>query len=145
MIAKNAEKILAARLKGQRPAHMVLISMEAPMQSTNPIVHIRGGVVYDWRWVCDLDVCLCVQDGAEWAQVAKDIARCRPAYLAIWNVTLEWGARAYLMPTAEDVTRPVREWRYELDFTAWHDFQNKDFKEGRIYGRDEQGIPYAIN
>jgi hypothetical protein len=144
MIADHADKIVAARLKGQRPADMVLIFLNAPLKTNNPYVVARPGIAYDWRWVRGLDLCLYVTDADDWGALAKDIAMQRPGYLGIWNHEAKWGATIWLIPTADDVTRAVRQWRYEIDFTVWMDFQNADFLGCVRYARDEYGIPYKI-
>lgn len=144
MIAANADRIIAARLKGLRPADMVLVAAGAAPKTNNPVVTISPGIAYDWRWVRDLDIALYMTDDEDWPAMAKDIAMQRPAYLCVWNRKDEWGAEVHLIPTAQEVGRPVRTWTYELDFSPWFDFQNRDFIEGRRYARDEHGIPYKI-
>lgn len=144
MIAEHADRIIDARLKGRRPADMVIIFLGAPQKTNNPFVIAKPGVAYDWRWVRGLDVCLYVSNADDWGSLAKDIALQRPDYLGIWNLEDKWGATVWLIPTADDVTRPVRQWRYDIDFTVWMDFQNRDFIACRRYERDEFGIPYAI-
>lgn len=145
MIPEHADKIIDARLKGKRPADMVLVFLDAPQRTRNPFVIAKLGVAYDWRWVRGLDVALYVNEADDWGTMAKDIAMQRPDYLAIWNHESKWGARVWLVPTAADVERPVRQWRYDLDFSIWMDFQNKDFLECREYARDEYGVAYELN
>lgn len=144
LIAKNAEKIIEARMKGYRPADMVLVFLEDALTSNNPAVYAKPETAYDWRWVRGLDVCVYVSDADDWGHLAKAIALQRPDYLAIWNYEGKWGARVYLIPTASDVRQPVRYWRYDLDFTPWMDFQNADFIAKRQYERNEYGVPYAV-
>lgn len=145
MIATNADKIIAARLKGQRPADMVMVALDDAFTSRNPIVYAKADVAYDWRWTRGLDICIRVKDADDWGHMAKDIALQRPAYLCIWNQEGSWGARVWLVPTTDDVRRPVRTWRYDIDFSLWLDFQNTDFINHRVYSRDEHGMPYAVN
>lgn len=145
MIAKNAEKIIAARLKGRRPADMVLVCLEDALKTNNPVVYAKPRIAYDWRWVRGLDIALYVNDADDWGSLAKDIAMHHPAYLCIWNNESKWGARIYLIPTDEDILRPMHQWKCDIDFTVWMDFQNKDFIECRVYARDENGTPYAVN
>lgn len=144
MIAEHADKIIAARLKGMRPADMVMIFLNRPQKTNNPFVIAKPGIAYDWRWVRGLDVCLHVTDADDWGAMAKDIAMQHPDYLGIWNYEGKWGTRVWLLPTADDVTKPKRQWRFEIDFSIWLDFQNRDFIECRRYARNEYGIPYAI-
>lgn len=143
-LAKGAQPILDARMKGKRPADMVMVALAEPIKTDNPVVYADAGQRYDWRWVRGLDVCLNVTDGDDWPNTLFDIARGRPAHLELWNREGKWGAHVYLIPTAEDVAKPVQHWRMELDFLPWMDFQNKDFIERRRYVRDENGIPYGI-
>lgn len=143
-LAAGAKQILDARLRGQRPADMVLVSLGEPIKTVNPVVLAECGQRYDWRWVRGLDVCVYMTNDDDWPSIAKDIALCRPEHLELWNRADEWGARVYLIPTANDVEKPVQYWRYDLDFSPWLDFQNDDFKAMRRYARDESGFPCVI-
>jgi len=145
LIATGAEKIVAARIKGYRPADMVMIHVNHSRGTGNPAAVADQGIAYDWRWVRGLDVCLVVNDEDDWGVMAKDIAKQRPGYLGIWNDAGSWGATIYLVPTASDVHKPVRQWLYDLDFLPWMDFQNDDFLNCRQYVRDQNGVPYAIS
>lgn len=129
----GAEPILKARLKGMKPADMVIVSMTGPVFAENPVVQIKFGETYDWRWVRGLDVCLYIDDDTDWFLVLKEIALQRPEHLSLWTPKGQWGAKVYLIPTAADVEKPVRLWRYELDFLPWMDFQNKDYIECKSY------------
>lgn len=127
MIATNAEAILAARMKGLKPADMVIVSLVGLVGMDNPTVFAKPNVSYDWRWVRGLDVCLYLNDDQEWPDLLKSVALQRPEHLSLWSHSGEWGAKVYLIPTATDIAKPVRSWKYELDFLPWLDFQNKDF------------------
>lgn len=140
-LADNAARILQARLKGMRPADMVIVSLNGPVRTPNPFVVAKPAMAYDWRWARGLDVCIYAKDGDDWPDLAKSIALARPDYLSLWNPDEQWGAKLYLIPTAQDVAKPVSLWKYELDFLPWMDFQNRDFAEGRSYHRDEHGMP----
>jgi hypothetical protein len=135
MIAEGADVILQARLKGMRPAEMILVAMVPPMKTTNHVVKVQTGhdYAYDWRWVHGLDICLVVDDSVDWASTLKDIAKHRPDYLCVWHMTGKWGAKAYLIPSAEDLKYPPQQWQYEIDFLAWLDYQNADFDSGKSY------------
>lgn len=145
MIPEGADAIIAARLKGFKPAAMILVTMsEKPQGVDNPIIVAKHGVAYDWRWVRGLEVCMCVADDDDWPLLLEDIAKQNPEYLGLWNYQSEWGTHVYYLPTIDTIDRPRRQWRRELDFLPWMDFENKDFKDRRRYERDENGIPYAI-
>lgn len=144
-LPQNAAPILKARMKGLRPAGMVIISTTGPVWTEQPLVRAEPGAAYDWRWVRGLDVCLYVRDGDDWAVTMKAIALARPEHLSLWHSAGKWGAKAYLVPTAQDVGKPVSMWTYELDFLPWMDFQNDDFITGRTYARGPGGMPYAVD
>lgn len=144
-LPENAETILRARMKGLRPSDMVIVSLLGAARTSNPLVLARPDAAFDWRWVRGLEVCLYVDDQPNWYDTLKDIAVQRPAYLGLWNASGQWGADAYLIPTAEDIAKPVPEWAYELDFLPWLDFQNTDFHVGRRYARTPEGLPYAVD
>lgn len=143
LIPTGAERIIAARIKGYRPADMVLVCVGRSRETGNPMVVADTHIAYDWRWARGLDVCLMVNDNDDWGAMAKDIAKQRPAFLGIWNYIGKWGATIYLVPTLADTMRPVRAWAYDLDFLPWLDFQNDDFINGQRYGRTNTGMPYA--
>jgi hypothetical protein len=140
MLALNAEPILKARLRGFRPEAMVIASLVGHVHAENPIVRAAPGVDYDWRWVRGIEVCAYVGDEPNWHETVQAIARQRPDWLGLWNCAGHWGANVYLIPTADDVSKPVREWAYELDFLPWLEFQNDDFMAGRSYRRTPEGI-----
>jgi GNAT superfamily N-acetyltransferase len=141
-LARNAQAILQARLRGLKPDEMVMVSLVGRIESGNQTVFARWDDLLDWRWVRGLDICVRIGDEPTWAGIVKAIALQRPDYLCLWHETQRWGVGVYLVPTAADVAKPVRLWSYELDFLEWLDFQNRDFIEGRTYERDDNGIPY---
>jgi hypothetical protein len=145
MIATNAEPIIAARLKGRKPADLIRVSLVGTICHGNHVVYAQPENAYDWRWCKDLDICLHIGATPDWAHMLKSIALQRPAHLSIWNTYEQWGAKVYLVPTVDDLAYPVKDWLYELDFLPWLDFQNDDFLTGRTYARDAKGMPYATH
>lgn len=141
----NADPILKARMRGFKPADMVIVSLLGPVGVANPTVFAKSGAAYDWRWVRGLDVCIYLSAEDDWAIMMKDIALQRPEHLNLWDHAGQWGAQVYLVPTTADVQRPVRNWKYELDFLPWMDFQSLDFAAGRTYTRDNNGMPHAVD
>lgn len=139
-LAKGAEPILAARMKGRRPADMVLVSLAQAPKSHNPFVLASPAERYDWRWVRGLDIGVYITNEDDWPGIVKDIAICRPDYLCLWNRNEKWGATIYLVPTLDDLTKPVMHWKYDLDFLPWLDFQNTDFAAGKRYGSFTEGM-----
>lgn len=147
MIARNAQSILNARKRGMKPNEMICISLVGTLCNANYVTQADSAETYDWRWTHDLDVCVYVGPSMDWAPVLKAIALCRPAHLSLWNAYEHWGAKVYLIPTQAEVEmcKPVAQWKYELDFLPWMDFQNEDFFNGRTYARTPEGMPYAID
>jgi hypothetical protein len=143
--ALNAQPILDARLRGFKPDELILISLVGHVDAENHTVRAIPGVAYDWRWARGLEVCMYVGERQDWVDTVKAIALQRPDYLGLWNCFKHWGARVYLIPTADDMARPAHEWTYELDFLPWMDFQNADFLECRTYNRTPEGILYAAS
>ncbi len=140
ILATNAQEILAARMKGLKPSDMVIVSLVGPVGADNPTVFAKPELAYDWRWVRDLDVCVYLDDEQDWPATLLAIAKNRPAHLNLWNGPGQWGAKVYLIPSASDITKPVRTWRYELDFLPWMDFQNKDYIECKTYKTNNWGM-----
>lgn len=144
-LPQNAAPIVQARMKGMRPSGLVIVSLRGPILTQQPLALAEPGAAYDWRWVRGLDVCVYVDDRNDWALTLRAIAEAGPAHLDVWNPGGNWGAHVYLVPTAEDVDKPVSMWTRELDFLEWMDFQNNDFLTGRTYARGPGGVPYAVD
>jgi hypothetical protein len=140
-LAKNAQPILSARLRGFKPDQMVMVSLVGRIDSDNQTVYADPAAQYDWRWTHGLDIGVWIGNDPNWAHTLKAIALARPDYLCIWHPEQSWGARVFLIPTADDVSKPVALWQYELDFLPWLQFQNRDFTVGRTYARTPQGMP----
>jgi hypothetical protein len=141
VIATGAQPILDARLKGMKPSGMILVSLVGEVPTPNHVVHAKAGTDYDWRWVHGLDVALVVDDSVDWPLLLKDVAMHRPDYLCVWHRVGNWGAKVYLIPTADDVLLPPAQWQYELDFLAWLDFQNEHFAAGFL-ARDNRSTTW---
>ena len=80
----------------------------------------------------------------DWNAIILAIAIQHPEHLSLWDNDGKWGASVFLLPRASDIGKPPRAWKFEIDFSPWHDFQNADFVSGRTYQRDRNGMPYAI-
>lgn len=133
-LARNAQDILAARLRGFKPDEMVMVSLGGPLHTANKVVFADPGAEYDWRWVRGLDIGVWISDAPNWAPIVKTIALQRPDYLCVWHASQRWGAQALLFPVLGDVeSKPERLWTWDLVFSEWLDFQNCDFAEGRTY------------
>lgn len=71
MIAKGAESILKARLKGIRPADEVYVSLVGKLDW--PAVLAEPGQEYDWRWAKDLDIVVVADSNVDWGQTVVDL------------------------------------------------------------------------
>lgn len=71
MIAKGAESILKARLKGIRPADEVYVSLVGKLDW--PAVLAEPGQEYDWRWAKDLDIVVVADSKVDWGQTVVDL------------------------------------------------------------------------
>lgn len=129
MIALNAQPIIDARMRGLKPDELILVSLGGYVDAANHTVRTIPFTQHDWRWARGLELCVYVGERQEWVDTAKAIAMQRPDYLCLWNCAERWGARIYLIPTADDIAKPVRQWAYELDFLPWMDFENEEFSQ----------------
>lgn len=133
-LARNAQDILAARLRGFKPDEMVMVSLGAPLYTANKVVFATLDTEYDWRWVRGLDIGVWIGDEPNWVPIVKAIALQCPDYLCVWHSSQRWGAQVHLFPVLADVeSKPARLWGWDLVFSEWLDFQNRDFIEGRTY------------
>lgn len=131
MIAQNAQPIVAARLRGMKPSEMIRVSLVGTLCAGNHQVHALPDTAHDWRWACDLDVCVYAKSTDDWYATLKQVAHARPEFLSLWFTDLHAGSKVYLIPTSDDIARcrPVPKWEYELDFLPWLDFQNQEFAQ----------------
>jgi len=132
-VADGAQKIIAARANGMKPADMVIVSLVGVPATENPYVTARVDEQYDWRWVRNLDIGVYVQDDDDWSETVKAMMMHKPLYLCVWNVPGKWGARVWLEPQRDEIHKPQSMWKWEIDFTLWLDFQNEDFAAGKRY------------
>jgi hypothetical protein len=129
MIAANAQKIIDMRMQGFKPDEAIIVSLVGRISEPNHTVIADPAKKYDWRWVRNLVMGVYVGAKPNWYDAVKAIAMARPEYLYLWNMADKWGSKVYLIPTAEDVTKPVRLWTYELDFLPWLEFENTEYIE----------------
>jgi hypothetical protein len=137
-VADGAQKIIAARANGMKPADMIIVSLVGQPETFNPFVLANPLEPYDWRWVRNLEIGVYVKDDQDWVHMVKAIMLNRPQYLCVWNVSGQWGATAWLEPRSDEITKPRAQWMWELDFTQWLDFQNEDFAAGKRYAEKTQ-------
>ncbi|MBW9336221.1 hypothetical protein FEE59_22140 [Herbaspirillum sp. RU 5E] len=128
-LPKGAQPILDARMRGQKPNELILVSLIGPLAEANHTVFVNPNGAYDWRWVIGLQ--LCVMVNAETRQAARGvllaIGKDSPAQLHVWNVDQFKGARVVVLPNPADIEMPRASWRWAMDFDPWSDFDNENF------------------
>lgn len=130
MIPTNAKAIIKARMQGFKPAEMIMVSLIGKISHQNHTVLADPNLVYDWRWLKDLDVCVFISPECNWRAATLAIRKAMPRYMWLWDVASRRGATVYLRPShhaSED--KPVKDWNWVLDFSSWRDCQNKGFLE----------------
>lgn len=106
----NAQPIWDARLRGQKPADLVFISMVGKLNAENHTVQVKPDADpahYEWRWVRDLSVCLVYGNAVSPTLVTRmvtEIIQHLPRHttspalrnqgeMATWNVDTQAGSR----------------------------------------------------
>lgn len=127
MIAQNAKPILDARLKGFKPAEMILVSLIGRINEPNHTVFANTKLEYNWKWARGLQVCIYTSPTVEWRPIAHAIASAKPSFLGIWDADSRRGANVYLLPHPDDIELSQNQWRWTLDFLPWLPSQNMEF------------------
>lgn len=128
-IPKGAQPIIDARLRGQKPDELILVSLIGPVAEANYTVFVNPNGVYDWRWAIGLQLCLMVN--AQTRRAAWDmlqaIGKHSPAQLHVWNMDQFKGARVVVLPNPADIEKPRSAWRWARESDPWSDFDNENF------------------
>lgn len=130
MIAPGADSIIKERMRGFRPADTVVVSLVGPFAVQNPTVLPEIGKQYDWRWIKGLDVALLIASSIDWKQIAFDIKQAGPEYLCVWDIHTHRGAQVVWRPyqtKPEAFSFELRGWHFGLDYSAFHEEDNKVF------------------
>lgn len=127
MIPANAKPIVEARMRGLKPADLILVSLIGRINEVNHTVYANRRNDYDWKWARGLQVCIFTSPSVEWKPVARSIASERPSFLGLWDADNLEGADVSLLPHPDDIDRPKNEWRWVLSILPWLPFQNEDF------------------
>lgn len=137
-IPKGAKPIIDARLRGQKPDELILVSLIGPIGEKNHTVFVNPNGTYDWRWVIGLKLCLIVN--AQTRQAARDlfltIGQESPIQLHIWNADQFKGARVVVLPNPADIEKPRANWRWASEIDPWSDFDNENFAWGQDMSAD---------
>lgn len=126
-LPSGSQPVVDARMKGFRPAEMLIVSMIGKTGEANHHVYANAGAEYDWRWIVGLDVCLYVNNETKWRDVLVAIAKCCPRWLGLYNVDQFKGATMSYLPRVDDIEKPKSQWRFALDFLPWTTCQNEEF------------------
>ncbi|AYR23008.1 hypothetical protein [Herbaspirillum rubrisubalbicans] len=128
-IPKGAQAIIDARIRGQKPDELILVSLIGPVAEANHTVFVNPNGAYDWRWVIGLQLCLMVN--AATRRAARDllltIGKNSPSQLHVWNVDQFQGVRVVVLPSPADIEKPRVAWRWAMEFEPWPDFDNENF------------------
>jgi hypothetical protein len=127
MIPSGAQKIVAARASGFRPADMVIVSFVGRVDEMNPTVYAHQSQDYDWAWLAGLQVCIYAAKGVDWTAAALGIAKAKPAYLGLWDAGRNEGAELYAVVHPADIQKPRSQWRWIIDYIPWTKGQNERF------------------
>lgn len=128
-IPKGAQPIIEARLRGQKPCELILVSLVGPVAEANHTVFANPNGSYDWRWVIGLQLCLMVNvqtRRAAWDMLLA-IGKDSPSQLHVWNVDQFKGARVVVLPNPADIEKPRSAWRWARESEPWSDFDNENF------------------
>ena len=126
----GAQKIIDARRKGMKPAEMIIISLIGRVAEQNHQVYVNSDSEYDFRWCVDLSICIYINQKSNWKAITKAVALQKPKWLGMYCQDRFKGTDIHLMPTADDLSKPVDAWKWKLDFLPWLDFQNEQFAWG---------------
>ena len=129
MIAHGASPILAARLKGMRPAGLIIVSMIGPVDEVNEVVMTEPDVDYDWAWVVGLPIVIYINGSLNWRKTTLAIKTALPSKLMLWDVDSERGCDVLLKPVIDAGEIRRHGWGWMLDFISWQECDNEDFKK----------------
>ena len=124
----GAAQILQARMAGNKPADLVIISLVGPLAEANPVIQATGHA-HDWRFCRGLKVCVFGKVGTPNRQVAIAIGSQFPAWLGVWDVESREGADviAHLKDAAMD-KRDFELSDWTAMFWPWSQWENKRFQ-----------------
>jgi hypothetical protein len=122
----SALPILEARMKGFKPADMVIVSMVGRLRESNPTVYVNGPN-HDWLFVKGLEICLFCDKHCKWRETLEAIMAQEPVKTSLWDVLNRQGAWCYYLPTLRAVERGILPFAKELSFIPWNDRQNMEF------------------
>lgn len=79
-------QLRSMRLRGQRPAHMILLSLVGRVMSPNPCIDVAKETDPDWRVLAGLDVQI-VHAGqtARVVNLCSDLVQIPVRSLSVWN------------------------------------------------------------
>lgn len=122
MIAKGAESILKARLKGIRPADEIYVSLIGKLEW--PAVLAEPGKEYDWRWVKDLGIIVAANHETDWGQTVVDIKLADPSNLVLNILDAKSWTEVLIEPIKQlsataETSRPILEQSGQIKRSGW--------------------------
>ncbi|NSX16918.1 hypothetical protein HTY52_22765 [Cupriavidus taiwanensis] len=129
MLPHGARPILEARMHGQRPADLLIVSLVGAVDEANPVILAKPDAKYDWRFLLGLKVCVFARPGVRFAPVLLDIGSQWPAWLALWDVENEEGTDAivHIKPDCLDKSK-FGPGDFATIFWPWTAYENRKFK-----------------
>lgn len=130
----GAQRILDARMKGEKPEDLVIVSLIGPLPEEGGPVVLADGPEHDWRFCRGLHVCVFGKVGTPNRQTALAIGSSLPAKLYLWDVEAKQGTDLIVHLRESALDKRVGEFKLS-DWTAivwpWSDWQNRTFEETR--------------
>lgn len=128
----GAESILVSRMRRLAP-ELVIVSLLPARMRIDPgsyaLVRAIAGKTYDWRFLKKLPVMvLCNQEHARIGLFEKLCAEASP--VQAWFYDEQRGFDVRYLPTPDSVLRDDQStWEWELEFSSFMQFQNREWAE----------------
>lgn len=90
----GAAEIVANRSAGKRPAEMVLVSLIGPLRENQPVVVVKPGRAYDWRFLVGLEAMIVADSTTakgDVRAVLKALLALPTEYLGVWLADQQTG------------------------------------------------------
>ncbi len=131
MLPFGALPIEQARLRGQRPAQMVLISQVGILPfEANPVVIADRAIAYRWEWIKGLQACFWTDPRAFISKHIIDASRARPAALYRWDCVNLKGYDVMALPDPASIDGGQASWRWRVYADRWLPSQERTFWKG---------------
>ncbi len=127
----GALPIEQVRLRGQRPAHLVLISQVGALPTeSNPVVIADRPTAYRWDWIRGLQACFWTHPKVYMARHVIDASKARPSALFLWDAVNFKGYDLAVLPDPDSIDGPPSQWRWRVYADRWMRWQERAFCQG---------------